>query len=568
MSGPPELGGVRVASVPPAASADNDEPSLVMSIFRRRKRFVLVTTAVCVLATLLLTASQTKLYSATSTVEVKAPPAPAGAVPNMATEAQIARSTAVEAAAASALHLNVKPGQLLAKVGIFVPADSDILNFTYTSPKPEDAQKGAQAFATAYQDVRLKQFQDTTALAATATSGQINQLKGQLAAAQARLDQATGSKKPELAIQVDSLTTRLSLLQQQLADLNDRAVNFAPAKVVGVAPLPTSPSKPNVLLNVVLGLFGGLMIGFGIAAVAEFLDDRVRSAKDLQARLGTSVVGVIPKGTRELAGVEPTFVALDAPASRTGDAFRRLSTNLVAAAGQARAKSIAITSLDRKDAPPELITNLAVLLAAAGKRVVLITMARRWPPLEEVFGASPGPGFLDVLAGAVPVQHAFAETEFESLLLCRRGRPDLIEIGAPRADDDRPRAVAVPSRAPTYALGSERTAGLVADLGEPFDFVLVDAPALLGDADSAALAGACDAVLAVATPSTDRADIAQSREQLAHVRATVLGSVFIEVGGQPTKGLRRPVVGSARTARDSVKQWVKLPRTGHGRTMR
>ncbi len=565
MSGGSELGNVRVASSAPAPS-NGDEPSLVMSILGRRKRFVLVTAAVAVVATLAATASQTKTYSATATAEAHAPRDQAGVNgPNMATEAQIARSTAVASTAARELGLDVAPSELLSRLGVFVPADSDVLKFTYSSPRPEDAQAGAQAFAKAYADVRRRQFEDTALLSASSTAKRINVMRDQLSAVRLQLGQAEGSRKRALSVQSDALTTELSLLQTKLAELNDQITTFTPAEVVGEAPLPRSPSKPNVTLNVFLGLLGGLVIGFGIAALAEFRDDRVRSAADLQARLGAPVLGVIPKDDPQEQDVEPMLAALDSPTSLSGDAFRRLGTNFLAAAAQTGAKSVAVTSVDRVDAPTELITNLAALLAATGKRVVLVTMARRWPTLEEALGAAPGPGLLDALAGTVPIQYALVDTQVENLLLCRRGRPDLIEIGPARDPEDRPRAVGVPSGARAHALGSERTAEQIADLVEPFDFVLVDAPALLGDAEAAALARACDVVLGVATPTTTRAEIARSREQLEQLRATLLGSVFIEASGRQTKGPRKPV-SSARATRESVKQWVKLPRAGHGRS--
>jgi capsular polysaccharide biosynthesis protein/Mrp family chromosome partitioning ATPase len=564
MSGGSELGNVRVASSAPPPP-NGDEPSLFMSIFRRRKRFVLVATAVAVLTTLAATAAQTKTYSATSTALVSNPPG--ALVANMATEAQIARSTAVASAAARELGLNVAPSELLSRLGVFVPADSNVVKFTYSSPRPEDAQAGAQAFAKAFTAVRRQQFEDTTLLAASSTAKRINRMRDQLSAINLQLEHAVGTEATVLRDRRDTLTTMLTTLQQALAEQNGQVSSFTPAVVAGGTPLPTSPSKPNVPLNVFLGLLGGLMIGFAIAALAEFLDDRVRSATDLQGRLGASVLGLIPKDDRKEQDVEPTLAALHTLTSRSGDAYRRLSTNFAAAATQAGAKSVAITSVDRDDSPAELITNLAALLAASGKRVVLVTMARRWPALEEAFGAAPGPGLLDALVGTDPIQHALADTQVENLWLCRRGRPDLIEIGVAHAPGDRPRAVGVPSSAPAHVLGSERTAQLIADLVEPFDFVLVDAPALLGDADAAALARACDAVLGVATPTTTRADIARSREQLEHLRATLLGSVFIEVSGRRKKGLRKPV-SSARGTRESVKHWVKLPRAGHGRTMR
>jgi Mrp family chromosome partitioning ATPase len=127
--------------------------------------------------------------------------------------------------------------------------------------------------------------------------------------------------------------------------------------------------------------------------------------------------------------------------------------------------------------------------------------------------------------------------------------------------------VTIPSNAPSYALGSERTAELTAQVGEPFDFVLVDAPALLGDAAAAALARACDAVLAVATLETTRSNIALAREQLDHVHATLLGGVLIERNDRKETGPPK-TISSARVARESAMQWVKLPRVGYGRSSR
>ncbi len=565
------MGNVRMASAPPVAPGEGgDEPSLVKSILQRRKRFVLVTTAVCVVATLAATAAQTKMYSSTATAQALAPSGQTGANgPNMATEVQIARSSAVAEEAAKRLDLNVEPQELLKNLGVDVPADSDVVDFTFSSPRPEDAQKGAQAFAAAYVAVRVQQFRDQTSIAQRATVQQIDTLKRQLSTAQGKLAGASGSERTSLNTVIDSLNTRLALQREQLVSLNNQALDFAPAIPLTDAPLPKSPSKPNAPLNLILGLFGGLVIGFGIAALAELLDDRVRSPRDLQGRLATTVLGVIPKPTHDAPRASGTFVALGAPTSPTGDALRRLSTNVAAAAAETGVRSIAITSVDQDDAPTELVTNLASLLAASGKRVVLVSMARRWPTLDETFGAAPGPGFLDALAGTVPVRSTLAVTGVENLLLCRRGRADLIEIGAGRASDG-PRAVTIPSNAPSYALGSERTAELTAEVGEPFDFVLVDAPALLGDADAAALARACDAVLAVATPETTRSNIALAREQLDQVHATLLGGVLIDRighGDREETGLRNSV-SSALVAGESVMQRVKLPRVGHGGSSR
>ena len=97
-----------------------------------------------------------------------------------------------------------------------------------------------------------------------------------------------------LRVQRDALTSEIALLQQELAELNGAAASFSPATMLGSASFPRSPARPNLLVNVFLALLGGLLLGFGIAAIAEYMDQRVRGATDLRTRLGVPVLGLIP----------------------------------------------------------------------------------------------------------------------------------------------------------------------------------------------------------------------------------------------------------------------------------
>jgi succinoglycan biosynthesis transport protein ExoP len=547
MSSGPEIG--RLAPTPPP-SVEGGEQSLLQSILRRRKRYVAVTAAVAVLATIALTLSQTKTYSSTATAVVQAPPQQtASGGPNMATEAQIAHSLAVAAKAARDLRLEAPPAQLLDQLSIHVPADSAVLKFTYSSPDPKTAQKGAQAFANAYAAVRRRQFQTDVLASTTSTAEQIQALTAQGANLTQKIENAAPDKQAALRIQRDALTTEIALLQQKLSGLNEQATSFTPVSVLGKAPLPESPAKPNVPLNVFLGLVGGLLLGFGIAAIAEYVDTRIRGTSDLAARLGAPVLGLIPKDEASAGAL--TLVAIDAPGSDIANAFRRLRTNFIAAAAQARTKSVAITSVDHSDSPIELQANLAAALAEMGKRVVLVSARRRHPALEELVGAPPGPGFLDAIAGTASLDQAICDTGIENLLLCRAGSASDGDVPFP----DR-HVAAIPSARP-HSLGSEGTARLIEELADRVDFVLIDAPPLLADGDAASLARACDGVLAVATPSATRGDIARSREQFERVRAAVLGSVLVEPNEPAGKERHKPA-RSAAAAEEKAERRMRL----------
>jgi capsular polysaccharide biosynthesis protein/Mrp family chromosome partitioning ATPase len=551
---------------PPAPSVEEEDHSLLRSILRRRKRYVVVTTAVAVLATLALTLSQTKTYSATATAVVQAPPSQA-AGPNMATEAQIAHSLAVASEVARTLHLDVPPAELLAQLGVHVPADSDVLDFTYSSPVPKTAQERAQAFAEAFAVVRRRQFQGDLAASASSILEQIDSLTTDAAELTPRIASAPPNKQASLRVQQNALTTEIGLLQQKLQDLNSQLASFSPAKVLGEADLPKSPAKPNLPLNLFLGLVGGLLLGFAIAAIAEYVDDRIRGASDLRTRLGVPVLGLIPRDDDASSGAGAlSLVAIDSPYSKSANAFRRLGTNFVAAASYARTKSIAITSVDHTDSPIELHANLAAALADMGKRVVLVSTRERHPALEELVGAPPGPGFLDALAGAVPLERTLTDTGIENLLLCRAGSTEPNDIGVASPSGER-HVAAIPAPARAHTLGSERTALLLEELAGRADFVLVDAPPLLADADAASLASACDGVLAVATPTATREEIARSREQFERVRATVIGSVIVEPNHRTGKERQKPA-RSATAAEDGAGRRMRVSSADRRKSVR
>ena len=506
----------------PAAS----EPSLLLSIVRRRKRVVLITTAVTVFATLALTLQQTKIYAGTADVVVQAPPSKSPtAGPNMATEAQIAQSLAVARLVHSRLRPGIPPAELLGQLAVRVPADSEVLKFTYSSPLPSQAQKGAQAFAEAYVTVRRRQFENQILASATSTAERIHAMSAKLSTLRRQIAGTTGERGAALRIQRDALTSEIALLQQELADLNGAAASFSPATLLGPASLPRSPARPNLPVNVFLALVGGLLLGFGIAAIAEYADRRVRGATDLEARLGVPVLGQIPDLSDGAEGALPTLVAIDAPASEGATAFRRLRTNLAAAAAETGTRSVAITSIDADDVPIELAANLAAVLATSGKRVILLSPRRGEATLEALLGARPGRGFLDALAGTVPIEKAVSTTGIENLLLCGRSAPS----ARARQTENAPSPVAaVASVSGVQSLGTDRVARLIEDVAATADIVLVDAPPLLADPDGAVIAGACDGVLAVARSTTRREDVERAREQFDRVRARLLGGVLLD----------------------------------------
>jgi capsular polysaccharide biosynthesis protein/Mrp family chromosome partitioning ATPase len=451
---------------------DDEQPSLIASILRNRRRLVLFTTAVTVATTIALTSQQTKTYDATASVVVQTPPSAPTAQPNMATELQIARSLAVAQIVEKHLQEAGTTPQLLQRdLSVRVPVDSDVLKITYSSPDPTVAQARSEAFAQAYIEYRQAQVD-----------------------AQVRLAKIPGS--------------------------------YAPAVLLGQPLLPRSPSSPNLTLNVILALFGGLLLGLTLAAVREYLDDRVRGVGDLQARLRVPLLAVVPpkaEGAQQLTEL-PVFE----PSNHAREAFRRLRANVVVAAENSGARALAVTSIGSDDPGTVVSAQLGVALAATGRRVILVSTRRGEPRLEALFGVPDEVGFLDAVAGAVPVEKAVHRSSFKNLVICSRGSAAAARAEPQANGNGSSQAAPTPLGLPIDLLASDQAGLMIGRLVGMADLVVIDVPPLLADADAAALVTACDGVLTVVGTPASRSEIAQAREVLDRIGATVIGSVVVD----------------------------------------
>ncbi|MGN6796912.1 MAG: hypothetical protein ACTHKS_02055 [Gaiellaceae bacterium] len=248
--------------------------SLFTAVLAKQKRIVLYVAAAAVFASLAFTSQQTKMYAATAAVVVQTPLGqPASAAPNMATEAQVARSLAVASAVKQRLGLSLRPEQVLAPLSVRVPVDSTVLKFTYSSSRPEVAQQRARAFAQSYLVVRRDQFENQILTSASAISAQIDGLTKQVFTLQHRLaDTANAASAAILKAQRDTAAQQIGQLKQKLAGVNSSANAVPPASVLGPVPLPTHPVSPRVVVDAILALFLGGLLGFGIAAAREHFE--------------------------------------------------------------------------------------------------------------------------------------------------------------------------------------------------------------------------------------------------------------------------------------------------------
>jgi capsular exopolysaccharide synthesis family protein len=321
---------------------------------------------------------------------------------------------------------------------------------------------------------------------------------------------------------------------QQVSEVSPRA-NAITATVWDRANLPQRPASPNLLLNVSLALFLGILLGTGLVFLLEFLDDSWRSPDEVEQRSGVPTFGVIPeiqiptgkKGQHQdvLNSLEDStvpnaqrlpatdilakrLVTVLSPESAASEAYRTLRTNLLFALVDDPPKVIVLTSPGPGEGKSTTCANLGVVLAQAGKKTLLLDCDLRKPVIHKFFGLRNLSGMVDVLVEERKVQEVWNEPV-----------PGVKVLASGRIPPN-----------PTELLGTQRFAEMLAGFRDIFDYVLVDAPPEEPVSDSAILATRGDGVLLVLdAQNTRKTHLQQAIRGLEIVGANVFGTVMNNV---------------------------------------
>jgi capsular exopolysaccharide synthesis family protein len=275
------------------------------------------------------------------------------------------------------------------------------------------------------------------------------------------------------------------------------------------ADVPSAPVTPNIPLNLVVGLFLGLVLGVGVALLRNALDNRVRSEQDVVNISTAPILGGIVYDAK--APKRPLIVH-DDPRSPRAEAFRTLRTNLqfVDAAGGAR--SFVITSSIESEGKSSTASNLAIALDNAGHKVIVVDADLRRPKIAQYMGIEGAVGLTDVLIGRAEVEDA--------IQTWGRGGLHVLPAGS------------VPPN-PSELLGSSSMQSLIQRLEDEFDYVLFDAPPLLPVTDAAVLSKSVGgAIVAVAAGRAHRNQLNGAVTALENIGARLVGFVLTMLPAQ------------------------------------
>src|SRR3954469_5459488 len=296
----------------------------------------------------------------------------------------------------------------------------------------------------------------------------------------------------------------------------------APAKV------PSAPSWPNRKLLGALGLALGLALGIGLSLLRDVWGSRIRNEEGLARATSAPLLGTVPANRKD--GVQ----ALGAHGVKA-DAFRRLEQSLSFYVTRGNTFSFATLTPRATVGATLTAVNLAVTLAEAGRRVVLVDGDLRRPSIAEHMGLRYQRGLSRLIADQAPVDDALKDWD----------------DGAVRVLPGGP----VPPN-PDELLAAPATAGILDRLREVGDIVLVHAQA----ASAPALASRVEGFVLVVQPRTKKREVVALVANVERAGGRVLGMVLVRVSGQRTLPVERPA--STPTA-----PWWRTGRqAAHGRS--
>lgn len=493
------------------AELESSEPSLrsYLQVLRRRAPWVLAFVILAVAAAAGYSAVQKKEYSATS--QLLAQPS-SGSLPlggtqqtisptDVLTDLQLLTAAPVEAKVEKVLGFT--PRITASEVG-----QTNVIDLTATAATPELAAKIANTYARAFVS-----YQRTNAL--NALTDAESQIQNQIGAIGRELSPLVAQKSPSSATtaEITSLTSQQAALQEQLTQLQ-LAASETPGgvEVASYASPPSGPSSPKPVETAVIALLIGLMLGVAVAFAVEYFDDKVYT-KDEAERLsnGVPVLAIVPRIKSWKHTERPMLIAEIDPFSPVTESYRSLRTSLqFAGHGQSR-KTILVTSASGVEGKTSTVTNLGIILAKAGERVVVVGCDLRRPRLGSFFGLAETPGFTSVLLAKGDIRE-----ELRGALQSVPSCPGLALLATGPIPPN-----------PAELLGTDKAAEIFKVLATGFDVILIDSPPLLPVADAQVLSGLADTVLMVVMAGkTTRGEVQRAMELLAQVDSRPTGIVL------------------------------------------
>ncbi|MBU3935910.1 MAG: polysaccharide biosynthesis tyrosine autokinase [Proteobacteria bacterium] len=273
--------------------------------------------------------------------------------------------------------------------------------------------------------------------------------------------------------------------------------------VVKKAQIPENPATPNKKRNILLGLVLGLFGGIGCAFFIEYLDNTVKSSEEVERRFKVPVLGVVGQVDDKNKSIET--IIIEDPRSPTAECYKSIRSSLMLSSPEHPPKTLLITSVEPQEGKTSTSLNIARTLAQTGSKVLLLDCDMRKPRLHTILRISNRVGLSSFLSG---------NTDKEIVAKLEENNLTVIPSGP------------IPPN-PSELLGSERMANLLQGLAKKFDYIILDTPPIMSVTDSQVLSHLVAGVVMVTRAGkTNYEMLGKGLKMLQSIHAPLLGIVI------------------------------------------
>jgi capsular exopolysaccharide synthesis family protein len=325
--------------------------------------------------------------------------------------------------------------------------------------------------------------------------------------------------------EAESNRSLYDMLLKRLKETNvteeSRAINI---HVVDMADIPKVPVKPRIKLNILLAVLTGLIMGGGLAFFMEYLDNTIKTPEDLKNHFNLPYLGSVPNYKAEDPHlVQSELIVLNNPKSTASEAYRGVRTGILFSTPGHSPRSMLITSAWGEEGKTVTCANLAITMAQAGQKILMLDCDMRRPSLHKIFNLPNERGISNILVGDC----SWRDTLHSSLVI--GASSPLTRNSSPVTNLSIITSGPIPPN-PAELMGSDRMQDLIKEVSGEYERVILDCSPIMGVTDPVVLSRFVEGVvLVIKAGETVRDLVATSLHRLQDVQAHVLGAILNNV---------------------------------------
>jgi len=300
-----------------------------------------------------------------------------------------------------------------------------------------------------------------------------------------------------------------------------RVVGAGSVEAIGEAKPIITPVSPNIKRNSLLGAIAGFVLAVAIIIIADLLDNTVKSSKELTDKFEKAIIGEIQgfgvtkkeiKEAKRSTDVKRATLLDPKTPFNVKESYKAMRTNIVFSLSTSDNKAFAVSSANPGEGKSTTAVNIAIALSQAEHKVLLIDGDMRKPVQHKVFDRKNHNGLSSVISGMKPLNDCIQKEVLPNL--------DLMSSG-PKPPN------------PSELLASERCSGLIEELKDLYDYIVIDTPPINVVSDAMGLSSSIAGIIMVTRygiTTFDAAEDAMQKLELADMN--LLGFVLNDISAK------------------------------------